>query len=64
MKQGLQSELSSFLAAYRPGWSLPRPFYGHETVYRADLEHIFRRGWLFAGHACEIRNPGDWLTPR
>jgi Rieske 2Fe-2S family protein len=62
MKQGLQGELSSFLAAYRPGWSLPRPFYGHETVYRADLEHIFRKGWLFAGHACEIRNPGDWLT--
>lgn len=62
MKQGLRGELSSFLAAYRPGWSLPRPFYGHETVYRADLEHIWRKGWLFAGHACEIRNPGDWLT--
>ena len=62
MKQGLQGELSSFLAAYRPGWSLPRPFYGHETVYRADVEHIWRKGWLFAGHACEIRNPGDWLT--
>jgi len=62
MKQGLQGELSSFLAAYRPGWSLPRLFYGHETVYRADLEHIWRKGWLFAGHACEIRNPGDWLT--
>ena len=62
MKQGLQGELSSFLAAYRPGWSLPRPFYGPETVYRADLEHIWRKGWLFAGHACEIRNLGDWLT--
>jgi len=62
MKQGLQGELSSFLAAYRPGWSLPRPFYGHETVYRADVEHIWRKGWLFAGHACELRNPGDWLT--
>jgi Rieske 2Fe-2S family protein len=20
------------------------------------------RGWLFAGHSCELRNPGDWLT--
>ncbi len=62
MKQGLQGELSSYLAAYRPGWSLPRAFYGHETVYRADVEHIWRKGWLFAGHACEIGNPGDWLT--
>jgi glycine betaine monooxygenase A len=62
MKQGLQGELSSHLAAYRPGWSLPRPFYRDETIYRADIEQIWRKGWLFAGHGCEIRNPGDWLT--
>jgi Rieske 2Fe-2S family protein len=62
MKQGLQGELSSHLAAYRPGWSLPRPFYRDETIYRADIEQIWRKGWLFAGHDCEIRNPGDWLT--
>ena len=62
MKQGLQGELSSQLAAYRPGWSLPRPFYRDETIYRADIEQIWRKGWLFAGHGCEIRDPGDWLT--
>ena len=62
MKQGLQGELSSHLAAYRPGFSLPRPFYREQTVYRADIEHIWRKGWLFAGHGCEIRKPGDWLT--
>jgi glycine betaine catabolism A len=62
MKQGLQGELSSHLATYRPGWSLPRPFYREESVYRADIEQIWRRGWLFAAHECELRNPGDWLT--
>ncbi|HEV2431502.1 MAG TPA: aromatic ring-hydroxylating dioxygenase subunit alpha [Burkholderiales bacterium] len=62
MKQGTQGELSSYLAAYRPGWSLPRAFYSDETVYRADLEQIWRKGWLFAGHACELAKPGDWLT--
>jgi Rieske 2Fe-2S family protein len=62
MKQGSQGELSSHLAAYRPGWSLPRAFYSDETVYRADLEQVWRRGWLFAGHGCELKAPGDWLT--
>ena len=62
MKQGLQGELAHQLAAYRPGWSLPRSFYRDETIYRADIDQIWRRGWLFAGHSCELRNPGDWLT--
>lgn len=62
MKQGLQGELSHHLAGYRPGWSLPRAFYREEAIYRADIEQIWRKGWLFAGHSCEIRNPGDWLT--
>jgi glycine betaine monooxygenase A len=62
MKQGLQGELSHHLSAYRPGWSLPRAFHRDEALYRADIEQIWRRGWLFAGHGCEIRNPGDWVT--
>jgi Rieske 2Fe-2S family protein len=62
MKQGLQGELSNHLAAYRPGWSLPRAFHRDDALYRADIEQIWRRGWLFAGHGCEIRNAGDWFT--
>src|SRR4051794_6285796 len=46
----------------RPGWSLPGAFYTDEAVYRADLERIWRRGWLFAGHSCEIPGPGDYFT--
>src|ERR671924_226792 len=55
MKQGLQGELSTSLAEYRPGWSLPRPFYRDETIYRADIEQIWRKGWLFAGHGSSRR---------
>jgi Rieske 2Fe-2S family protein len=46
----------------RPGWSLPREFYVNETVYHADLERVWRRGWLFAGHTCQIPEPGDYFT--
>src|SRR5262245_62094940 len=54
--------LSLWAAECRPGWSLPGPFYSHEAVYRQDVENIWRRGWLFAGHTCEIPKPGDYFT--
>src|ERR1051325_3880356 len=54
--------LEPLLDSCRPGWSLPGAFYHHETVYRLDLERIWRRGWLFAGHTCEIPEPGDYFT--
>lgn len=54
--------LAGLLAACRPGWTLPGEFYRGDAVYRADLERVWRRGWLFAGHACEIPKAGDYFT--
>jgi Rieske 2Fe-2S family protein len=56
--------VQSLLAACRPGWSLPREFYFDEEIYRVDLERVWRQGWLFAGHSCEIPAAGDYLTLR
>jgi Rieske 2Fe-2S family protein len=41
---------------------LPGPFYTSDTVYDLDINHIFHKSWLFAGHTCEIPNSGDWIT--
>jgi len=54
--------LDCLTAQYRPGWSLPGGFYSDANVYRADLEQVWRRGWLFAAHSCEIPKPGDFIT--
>jgi glycine betaine catabolism A len=54
--------LDALLDACQPGWSLPGAFYRDEAVYRLDVERIWRRGWLFAGHTCEIPEPGDYFT--
>ncbi len=40
---------------------MPQQFYGDAAVYQADLDRIWRQGWLFAGHTCEIRRPGDYF---
>ncbi len=46
----------------RPGYGLPRPMYHDELLYRAEMESIWRGGWLFAGHSCQIPKPGDYFT--
>ncbi len=37
-------------------------FYRDEEVYRADLDRIWRTGWLFAAHSCELAAAGDFVT--
>src|SRR5439155_1711024 len=56
------SAIEALARQCRPGWSLPGPLYSDDTVYRADIERVWRRSWLFAGHACEIPESGDYLT--
>ena len=50
------------LQGRRPGMSLDQKFYADPGFYRLDLETIFYRDWLFAGHDCEIPAPGDYFT--
>ena len=50
------------LQARRAGMSLDRRFYTDPEFYRLDLETIFYRDWMFAGHDCEIPAPGDYFT--
>ena len=50
------------LKARNPGLSLGQKFYTDPDFYRLDLETIFYRDWLFAGHDCEIPAPGDYFT--
>lgn len=47
---------------YRRGGPLDREFYIAGEVFNADLDRIWRRHWLYAGHACMLANPGDWMT--
>ena len=50
------------LKARDPSRSLGQKFYTDPDFYRLDLETIFYRDWLFAGHDCEIPAPGDYFT--
>jgi Rieske 2Fe-2S family protein len=54
--------IGNLIASRQQGYSLPGDFYSNELIYRTELNCIWRRGWLFAGHTCEIANPGDYFT--
>ncbi len=57
-----RTDMLAKLRNRRPDHTLAREFYADPEYYRLDLEHIFYREWLFAGHDCELANPGDYLT--
>lgn len=58
----LTTELQDLIASRRDGWSLPGAFYTDAEIYQAEMDVIWRRGWLFVGHACQVPGPGDYFA--
>ncbi|MEO8753079.1 MAG: aromatic ring-hydroxylating dioxygenase subunit alpha [Casimicrobiaceae bacterium] len=58
----LTPELEALLATRRAGYGMPRAFYHTDALYKRELEQVWYGGWLFAGFAFEIPNPGDFIT--
>jgi Rieske 2Fe-2S family protein len=56
------SYLDELIASRRPGFSMPQEFYTDPEIFALDMERVFRRQWLFAGHTCQLREPGDYFT--
>ena len=56
--------ISELLARRQPGYALEQAFYTDANVFRADMENIFNRDWLFAVPACELPKPGSFVTHR
>ena len=55
-------DLAALVRRRRPGYSLEAPFYTSPEVFAADIEHIFKRHWIFVAVEPEIPEPGDYRT--
>lgn len=55
-------EMLSLIQGRKPGYSLPQPFYVDQRFFDLDMELIWYRDWLFAGHDCELPKAGSYLT--
>jgi phenylpropionate dioxygenase-like ring-hydroxylating dioxygenase large terminal subunit len=42
-------------------FSLDQAFYRDQEIYSRDIEEIFLKTWLYAGHQSEIPKVGDWF---
>ena len=54
--------LDRLIAEHRPCHALQREFQTDGNIYQLELERIWRRGWLFVGHTCQVKSPGDYFV--
>jgi len=38
--------------------------YTDPAIFELEMDRLFARSWLYLGHACQIPNPGDYITSR
>jgi glycine betaine catabolism A len=62
MTTGEKLQILQRLQACRPGTALPGAFYSDAGLFDLDMAGIYYREWIFAGHDCEIPQPGDFIT--
>jgi len=56
-----QQELKKLISRQKTGYALDTEFYQDREIYERDIERIFMKVWLYAGHQSEIPNPGDFF---
>lgn len=62
MAPSSSDKISQLLAAQQPGYSLAQGFYQDPDVYQAEINNIFLKHWLYAGHESQILKSGDYFT--
>ena len=45
----------------RAGFALEREFYSSPGIFEQDVERIYLRHWLFAGHVSRLPRNGDFF---
>lgn len=54
--------LRDLIASRRDGWSLPGAFYQSDEIYEFEIDSVWESQWVFVGHDCQVRNPGDFFV--
>ena len=62
MNDRSRNAIDALALRQRPGLTLERPFYCDPAVFEREVERLFLRDWLYAGHASELPQPGSYLV--
>ena len=52
---------SQLLSSQPEGFSLQQEFYRDTGIYRRELERLFLKSWLYAGHVSQVPETGDYF---
>ncbi|MCZ2722589.1 aromatic ring-hydroxylating dioxygenase subunit alpha [Marinomonas sp. 15G1-11] len=57
-----KSKTLEFLHLREPRHALTRELYRDEDVFQQDLQQIWHKEWIFAGHSFELAKSGEYMT--
>lgn len=52
---------AELIEQYQQGFALPAGFYSSGEIYQRDLEAIFFRHWIYAGHVSQLPDAGCYI---
>ncbi len=56
-----KQSLAALIDTQAENTSLDQAFYTDADIYQRDIEEVFLKSWLYAGHSSEIPAVGDWF---
>jgi|TARA_R110002096_G_scaffold257381_1_gene450830 phenylpropionate dioxygenase-like ring-hydroxylating dioxygenase large terminal subunit len=56
-----ENSISKLIKGYKPGYSLEQAFYKNPDLYKKEIENIFHKHWILAGHISQIPEVGDFF---
>lgn len=60
--RALASTLSGCIAPPESAWSIPPSYYTDDGVAAAEIDALFRSGWIGVGRADQVSQPGDFVA--
>jgi phenylpropionate dioxygenase-like ring-hydroxylating dioxygenase large terminal subunit len=62
MTSSNSDKIKQLVTAQQLGFSLGQDFYKDLDVYQTEINNIFLKHWLYAGHVSQITSAGDYFT--
>ena len=53
--------IKNLTAGHKSGYALEQAYYKDADIYARDIEQIYMKSWLYAGHESEIPSVGDYF---
>ena len=61
MRMSKYKSIDQLLSDYQIGYSLEQEFYKNPEIYEKEINNIFMKHWMLAGHTSQIPDGGDYF---